>query len=199
MAKTRKPGGGRKPQGSISGLRSVMSVRMTDAMRKALVKAAKENRRSTTQELLGRLEWSFKEDRKNKRDPASRALGFLIAELAEYVHSGTADWRSDPHLFKAFKIAVPKLLDGLPMPAGKITPPPSPEAIAEHAVEQTLAAFFAPSKIYKDWALLREQLGASLDQPDVLNKWLRYQENIFYGNDNARRDLNIKPDKGRKS
>src|SRR5262249_30665631 len=100
-----------------------MSVRMTDAMRKALMKAAKDSDRSITQELLHRLEGSFVQDRKNERDPASKALCFLFAELAEYVHLGTSDWRSDPFLFKAYKLAVPKLLDGLPEPEGKIATP----------------------------------------------------------------------------
>ena len=93
-----------------------MSLRMPEEMRDELQKAAGESGRSITQEVLHRLQQSFVQDRKTNRDPATRALCFLFSELAEYVHHGTPDWRSDPFLFRAFKIAIPKLLDNMPEP-----------------------------------------------------------------------------------
>lgn len=56
MPKRRAAGGGRKAQGEVSGLRSVMSFRLPTEMRGELAKAAKGNGRSVTQELLSRLE-----------------------------------------------------------------------------------------------------------------------------------------------
>jgi hypothetical protein len=108
-----------------------MSFRLPTETRSDLQKAAKANRRSITQELLHRLDESFKEDRKNYRDPAAKALCFLFSELAEYVHHGTPDWRSDPFLFRAFKLAVPTLLDNLPEPPGKIETPGLLKSILE--------------------------------------------------------------------
>ena len=118
--KRRAAGGGRKSQGPVTQLRAVMSIRLPTEMRGELQKAAKANGNSVTQELLSRLDASFKQDRKNYRDPATKALCFLFSELAERVHAGTPDWRSDPFLFRAFKIGVTKLLNNLPEPKGKI-------------------------------------------------------------------------------
>jgi hypothetical protein len=118
----RAAGGGAKPRGEVGGLTSVISVRMPKEMRENLKRAAKRSGRSITQELLSRLKESFVQDRKNYRDPATRALCFLISELAENIHKGTPDWRSDPFLFRAFKLAVAQLLDALE-PTGKIETP----------------------------------------------------------------------------
>ena len=127
----RAPGGGRKPAGPFSELREVMSIRVTTEMRDNLAKAATANKRSVTQELLHRLQWSFDEDHKNYRDPATAALCFLFADLAENVHGADFEWRSDPFLFQAFKIGVSKMLDGLPQPAGKVEKPALLQAMLE--------------------------------------------------------------------
>jgi hypothetical protein len=223
----RAPGGGRKPAGPFSELREVMSIRMTTEMRDELGKAAKANTRSITQELLRRLQWSFDEDRKNYRDPAIKGLCFIFAELADYIHHGTPDWRSDPFLFAAFRLAVPKLLDGLPKPAGKVQTPlllkamlevlsaddpmnrtewakgererltrvmKSPEALAEFAVDRTLTEYFNPSRRYKDWEPHLKNLDAMPDMPPGFGSAvMQHQANTFYGMQQARDALTLKP------
>jgi hypothetical protein len=99
-----------------------MSFRLPTEMRDELTKAAKDSGRSVTQELLHRLGQSFKEDRKNYRDPATKGLCILFADLAENVHAGTPDWRSDPFLFKAFTVGAAKLLATLTPPGKPQTP-----------------------------------------------------------------------------
>ena len=231
--KRRAAGGGRKSQGPVTQLRAVMSIRLPTEMRGELQKAAKANGNSVTQELLSRLDASFKQDRKNYRDPATKALCFLFSELAERVHAGTPDWRSDPFLFRAFKIGVTKLLNNLPEPKGKIESPrlrkflldrlsaddpmnetehvknwrkqltrmmKSPEALAEFAVENTLAGYFKTDPRYGDWGAwrkgwepLRKELDADPEIPGLLSKMLQHQDNTYYGMQQARDGLSLKP------
>jgi hypothetical protein len=130
MAKKRKPGGGRKPKGDFSRLTSPLTIRMPAEMRKQLEAAANKSGKNVTQELLRRLQNSFNRDREKSRDPALRALCFLIAEIAEGVvlpepirfPNAYPLWRSNPFLFRAFKLAVGKLLDALE-PPGEIQAP----------------------------------------------------------------------------
>lgn len=217
---------GRKAKGETSHLREQMSLRMPTDVREELKKAAKANGRSVTQELLIRLKRSFDEDRKNYRDPATRALCFLFAELADHVHYlGTPDWRSNPFLFRAFKLAVIRLLDMLE-PAGKIEPPlfrkfllerrdkdemadnqrkhfirimESPEALAENAANVTLADFYRTAPRYKWLKSAREKLNSDPElPPGIGSALLQSQENIYYGMDQARRALALRPTKGGK-
>jgi hypothetical protein len=125
-------GAGRKPKGEFSRPESPFSFRMPAVMRSQLEAAASANGRSASQELLRRMQDSFYRDRDNARDPALRALCFVIAELAHSAvgyHKRTGfteqpmfDWRSHPFFYRAFKIAVTKLLDALE-PKGEIQPP----------------------------------------------------------------------------
>jgi hypothetical protein len=135
MARKKHPGG-RKPQGEYSELAVHMSMRMPKRMHKRLTAEARARKRSATQELLRRLDNSFKEDERKERDPAMQALCFLIAETAHQVvgpHSfimGTntetplseGDWRSTPFFFRAFKLAVAQILDAL-QPPGDVKAP----------------------------------------------------------------------------
>ena len=135
MAKKRRAGGGRKPKGDFSKLVAPLSIRMPAEMRKQLEAAAKTNGRSLSQELLRRLRDSFHRERDKARDPAMRALCFLMAETAQEAvgyhqlkpypsreRVPMFDWRTNPFFFRAFKIAVGKLLDALE-PIGKIEAP----------------------------------------------------------------------------
>jgi hypothetical protein len=129
MVKHRKraPGGGRKPKGEFDRLSATVTMRMPEDLRERLVRAADNNDRSITQEVLRRLHDSFTRDRSKERDPAMRALCFLIAETAHQVagppvtnKDGTEapmfNWRSNPFFFRAFKLAVGQVLDALQPP-----------------------------------------------------------------------------------
>ena len=116
----RAPGGGRKPKGDFSQLTSPLSLRMPAEMREQLESSASDNGRSVSQEVLRRIQESFHRDRDRARDPAMRALCFLIAQLAGEVAGPTDtqgrpyfDWRNDRFFFRAFKLAVAKVLDAL--------------------------------------------------------------------------------------
>jgi hypothetical protein len=170
MARKKHPGG-RKPQGEYSELAVHMSMRMPKQMHKRLTAEARARKRSATQELLRRLDNSFKEDERRARDPALKALLYLIAQLAESVGVShvkvlfdpvqraekLSEWRTDPFQFKAFKAAVHALLAVLPEPPGepKRQPPMSEEEIKK--AYSLCAALGIP---LKDGAALTEVAGA---------------------------------------
>ena len=230
MAKRKRaPGGGMKPRGEFSALSSPLSIRMPDAMRAEL--EASRGRRSLSQELLRRLQKSFNQDRERSRDPALRALCFLIGELAESTtslgpirHPSTVQlWRSDPFLFRAFKLAVGKLLDALE-PAGEMKSPVTKETaerikadfgsnsflLSPEAVNFMLKTYKSPEALSNQifstiWSTL---LGVSSpdprnketmreimsgDDPQLLKMFDVMWAQEFYGMQDARRDLGIKP------
>jgi len=224
----RAPGGGRKPMGDFSGLTSVMSFRMPDGMREQLEKSAKARSRalkrnvSLSQELLFRLRVSLNRDRDEARDPAMRALCFLFSQAAYAVHWNMPDWRSDPFLFRAVKLAIAKVLDALE-PAGEIKLPDfwkvyrdnvaeedsggrsakewrdfkvkvtkSPDAMAEHAASSILLHFDSPRPL-PEW-VAQEEVPDDLD-PDsqqIFRALQKHHENSHYGMEAARRDLGVK-------
>lgn len=226
MAKRKKlvRGAGRKPQGEFSQLTSPFSLRMPDDLRNQLEAAAKKSGRSASQELLKRLNSSFVRDRDIERDPAMRALCFLIAEAANLVagpftfneesktETPQFNWRSDPFFYRAFKIAVSRILDALE-PKGEIGPPKiqinfspqpgiatqteansvaallmqsfsSPEARADYAADYILKWLITvPQWSLEDRENERRRLEAT-GLPSFLRE--------FYGMSDAARDLSIK-------
>ena len=133
VAKRRRAKGGcRKPKGPFNDLTFPFSVRMPRALREELERAARASGKNPSQELLVRLSGTFSRDRDRAREPEMRALCFLIAEAARQAvaipvpdklkSKKTLSWRNNPFFFRAFKIAVGQLLDGLE-PTGTIEPP----------------------------------------------------------------------------
>ena len=208
MAKRRRAGGGRKPKGEFSELTSPLSFRMPERMWKELQAAKRKSGRSATQEMLRRLQYSFNEDRRKSRDPALQALLYLIGEAAEGV-TNTYEfrvkdmrplWRSNPFLFRAFKLAVSKLLDALE-PAGDIKSPATLEITENVTLDLTAPNFVRD--IYQTPETLADFVAAGILQGLVRTappkksdphptKW-DYADH--YDWDSARRDLGIKPER----
>jgi hypothetical protein len=156
MAK-RKPGGGRK---SMAGPTVSLTVRVPADMRVLLERGAKKRRPyawSISQELIARLRQAYVEERKNERDPAIRALCFLIAETAHQIagphvfdeatktEAPLFDWRSNPFFFRAFKLAVAQVLDSL-QPPGEVKAPQTRTSLfpnSEGATQEEADSFSA--------------------------------------------------------
>jgi hypothetical protein len=109
----RAPGGGRKPRGPFAQNTAQLTIRMPDDMRAQLEAAAQKRGWSLTQELLWRARLSFTKERENRREPAIRALCFLISEAARYAFESQRKLHRDRFAFRAFRLTVLKLLDAL--------------------------------------------------------------------------------------
>jgi len=151
MSKKRAPGGGRKPQGEFDQLTSPFSLRMPEDLRKQLEAASQMTRRSVSQEVVSRLNNSFGRDRDKDRDPAVRAISFLISELLTRIYWPQASqWHGNPFLFRAFKIGVAKLLDELE-PKGEMMVPPRVREWADE-IKKGPPAGHPLAKLEKVWA-----------------------------------------------
>jgi hypothetical protein len=204
----RAPGGGRKPSGPFRLNTAQLTIRMPADMRSELEAAAKTGGSSVSQELMRRLQNSFNRDRDKARDPAMQALCFLIAEVAQQT-SGlrNLDWRTNPFYFRAFKIAVGKLLDALE-PKGKIEPPvemqfnpvdggPLENEFLKSFRDPELRAAYAARSV---WASLRNvPLHTREDDQAIKESLLKLSEAAYwrelYGMPNAARDLQLEREK----
>jgi hypothetical protein len=84
---------------------------------------------SLTQELLFRLQRTFDRERDERRDPAARALCYLLAEVIATVAFNVRPrhWRSDPFAFRTMRLAFNNILDALE-PPGEIQAPSRTDA-----------------------------------------------------------------------
>jgi hypothetical protein len=126
VAKKRKPGGGRKPK---PDKKVMFSLRLDPSVLANLRAAAKKwpgKKVSTFTEYL--IDRALREREEEERDPALRALLYLIGQMADHI-TGAFDgydeilspsWRHSLFQFRAFKCAVHKLLDGLEEPPGPL-------------------------------------------------------------------------------
>jgi hypothetical protein len=207
MARKRAPGGGRKPKGATPA-RSQLTVRMPDDVRAELEAAARRRNHNLTDEVIGRIRASFAREYEQKRDPATRALLFLISQLAEQVHMNSPiEWHQNPFMFKAFKLAVARLLDALE-PSGKIQSPSGD--VARGYLEVARGTKEKPAPVLAQWfvdaqhetpektavvvadSILRLFFGGSLNEhlPHLRDLAAKYPENEIYRalSDNLERD-----------
>src|SRR5262245_29055532 len=127
MKRKRAPGGGRKAK---AGPTSSLTFRIPDDLRRQLESEAIDGA-TVSERLPWHLRRSFNRQSEEERDPALRALLFMIARLAEGISPGelTTDmalkaqiqskWRTELFNFRAFKVAVKRLLDILEEPPAK--------------------------------------------------------------------------------
>jgi hypothetical protein len=98
-------------------MRNPLSIRITDALREKLDGACKGSGRSLTQEVTRRLDDSF--GIKAEPDLRVRAITYLIGQVTLYTGR---EWRTNPWMFQAFKVAVSLILEKL-APPGELIPP----------------------------------------------------------------------------
>jgi len=202
MARQRAPGGGRKPKGTTP-MRSQLTVRIPDELRAELEASAKRRGRNLSDELIGRLVASFSRERELKLDPTTRHLNFLFSKLAWEAHRGfRGKWHQNPFMFRAFKLAVAKLLDALE-PSGEIKSPfeelfpyKTPEKLAQAAVDLTLSSlFFSSAPLPEHWPGVRHwaKQQQSSDPSLPYLAWLDDSEREQFGFVAARNALELTP------
>ena len=213
----RAPGGGRKPAGPFKKNASQLTIRMPSDMRAELEAAAHKRGWNVTQETLWRLRGSLSKDRLDRHDQVTRALCFLIAQAAQPMPVISKDWHRNPFLFRAFKLAVAKLLDALE-PPGEMQGPPrlslsifqttesgepaytelgaidiyeSPETLASFTTATTLNDLARPAQLYQ-MQLSRQKAKLRLNPDDFSEHMIAELEHAFYGMSDVRSDLGIK-------
>jgi hypothetical protein len=139
----RAPGGGRK---SNPNKKVMFSTRLEPHVLAALKAAAEtwpgKNVSILTERLIND---GLRKREEATRDPSLQALLFLIGQLAEHISGGiyeadkklvmdkTATWRTDLFKFRAFKVAIGKLLGAIPEPPSTMTDEQRMQAITETA------------------------------------------------------------------
>jgi hypothetical protein len=199
---------GRKPKGEFEGKLANFSTRIQPETRKALEAEAKATGLSISQLAEKLLINGLKERRATEKDPAMRALCFLIAQLARHVVGPMqANWRSAPFFYEAFKFAVVQLLDALDPPGGygksQMTVKAPPSAAINPSLQRYLASFQNPQARAEYSAdlvlsLLREIPFWNEEHRDQANKIVGEfsQSSIgeLYGMSDAAEGLAVKPE-----
>jgi hypothetical protein len=206
MKAKRKPGAGRKPRGPFSQNSAMMTVRMPSDLRDELERSANRRGWSLSQELLWRVRSSYKRQREEeRRPPATRALCFLISELAERVgFFDVPNWHRSPFAFRAFHLAVARLLEAIEPVGSMDTNPyeiygnlhpgswPTRDAARAKAPE-TVADFMANGLIHE---MLHPRPRMEARYKELLNdsdperrSLAEYMLDTIYGMGDARRDL----------
>lgn len=150
----RRPGGGRKPKGEISGKSAVFSTRITPETRAALEAAARKNGRSLSQEIERRLRFGLVDSRDEPKE--LQALLHAISHIAKRIAGlESGSWRADAFRAKAFRIAVDRLLEKL-SPDGPITTPANLKAFydsipGEHSKMISTPEAFADAVMLSLW------------------------------------------------
>jgi hypothetical protein len=123
--KAKKPGTGDKP-----GAKSAyFATRITPETKAALELEAQVSGKTVSRVAEMLLEEALDQRRTNERNNPTRALSYLIGELADIVAPAAlkmtnfaSDWRHDPFLFETYKLSIVRVMDAL-RPAGDVTSP----------------------------------------------------------------------------
>jgi hypothetical protein len=124
MAKKRRaPGGGRNPAGDIRGKKAWFSTRITNETRATLEAEAAVCGKSVSQVAEALLIEAIATRREVSLSDPLEAFAYLVAQLEEVTcHGLNRDWRTDPFMFRAFRLAIGKFMDGI-APAGEVRSP----------------------------------------------------------------------------
>jgi hypothetical protein len=151
MATRRRPGGGRKPLPAGKGKPAQFQARISAGLRAALESEHLATGESISAIAARLLLVGWRHEHERERNAPTRALCYVIAELADTVcrdrrmdGKPNPDWRTDPATFKAFRLSIVKFMDKLQPPgkarAGRPSPfGTTPEERADFAVKVILS------------------------------------------------------------
>jgi hypothetical protein len=146
--KRRAPGAGRKPQGKFKGNYAVLNLRVTPEVRTALERAIEKNGSSLSQEAQRRLDSSFEEDRRaRKQRPDLRALTAAITMLTEHIERKTGHrWQDGAFTTQALQAGVEFLIRHFGA-GGEVVVPSSVAETADRQRNEGLNPSVTPSAI----------------------------------------------------
>jgi hypothetical protein len=132
VARKRAPGAGRKPRGEYRGKSATLATRIRPDTRAALDRAARENKRSLSQEVEYRLRHSIGSDDRKKRGKHIRALGEAVMLVAQFVERATEKrWNEDAFTGEALRRGVEFLISHCAPRGTPVTPKSVEEAVAK--------------------------------------------------------------------
>jgi hypothetical protein len=209
----RAPGGGRKRLGRTVARN--LTIRIDDELRERLEvevdkRAQRRRNWNLSQEILMRLNQSLSREQEHSHDPATRALTFLISNLAPQIHLGLPlKWHQNPFMFRAFKLAVGMVLDTIE-PSGEMQTPyealrKKPEVpkwfIDEYRTPET-AALLAANVIMRQFfypSVVRDFTSKESKEPNYSGLTANEIDRDFYRYSDAKRVLGIDKPKETKS
>jgi hypothetical protein len=206
MPLKRAPGAGRKPKGDTA--MPSFTWRMPADVRSQLEAAAKKNGLNLSDELLRRLRASFVVEHERRRDPAIKALTFLISTATQWVSlappGARLNWYRNRFLYRAFQTATQIILAALEPPGEIILPDEEPFASMDaRGRSRMLEKYKTPESAGESAAnlVLRELFWGAPSETDVPRPVTERRISpevadfvswVSYNMSNARRDLGIK-------
>ncbi|MBN8974027.1 MAG: hypothetical protein J0H51_18705 [Rhizobiales bacterium] len=138
----KRPGAGRKAAAEKPGAKtSYLGARISPETRAALELEAAEAGQSVSRMAEILLDEALESRRLNARNDSTRALCYVIGEMAEIIapqmfktKNFASDWRNDPFLFETYKLAIAKVMDAL-RPAGEVVSPLEREPALKRLVD----------------------------------------------------------------
>jgi hypothetical protein len=131
MPRKRAPGAGRKPRGEFRGKSATLATRIMPSTRAALERAARENKRSLSQEVEYRLRLSLGSGNRKNRGKHIRALGEAIMLVAQFVERATEKrWNEDAFTGEALRRGVELLISHFAARGNPIAPPSVEKLVA---------------------------------------------------------------------
>jgi hypothetical protein len=204
----RRKGAGR-PRFAETGKTSYLSTRITPQTRARLEAESRLSFRSLSQTIEHLLLLGLHEKEERNRPRPIKAITYLITMLctlmATRVRHQEYNWRSNPFMFEAFRVAVLNLLDAL-RPHGEIVVPPPLTKIELPPWQAKYAEYDDPEHFGRDitrslleslhfhGATTPEEVNAAIAEMHGIasQDLLDWRMRIHYGISDAARDLGVK-------
>jgi len=214
MAKSKRVGRGGKRKGagrpriSKTGKTSYFSTRITPETRALLEAESRLSGQSLSQTIEGLLVLGLYEKQARNRPKPIRAMCYLITQLSEMIAVAILkeknlthpeyNWRSNPFMFEAFRVAVLHLFEALRPPGESVAPLPLPERFSR------MARYDDPEHCGQNVteSLLRALQFFGAHTPEEINSAFEYRHTadvltqMHYGMADATRDLGVECDDG---
>jgi hypothetical protein len=201
----KRPRSGRKPKKadaplSVGAKTANFSTRITPETRAAIEIEAHVLGLSVSAMAEVLIKRGLDARREAQRNSATRAICYLLGELAEIVAPKqlktakfSGDWRTDPFLFEALKLSFVRLMDAL-RPAGEAVPPSERDPQLKN--ETTWASLESiDARAERAATILHHNLTAAREPKNMLQHVPAGVENVPYALHDAWKGLNEKPSK----
>jgi hypothetical protein len=171
MPRKRAAGGGRKPQGDITGKSAAFATRITPEVRRWLEAKAKKAGKSLSQIAENALIREMR--RETDTQQRNHALGHSIARLAESIERDTGkSWLDDQFTGQALRYAVEAFVFHFAPTPEQATVPPAIEVAASRMLPEIASRYRTPAGFGHMVAThLITEMELSTNPPGPPNEW----------------------------